>query len=140
MTRDYVLRAAPILFAIGFLALWEAVVRLTGVPVYLVPGPVAIGKAFLDADGLLLTSLVSTLVVTFTALVAACVLGVGLVDPGTVSGVRLLRRGPFALLFAGSALNAIGTWATLIALWGYAVETAADGQEALDKLADGTLT
>jgi predicted MFS family arabinose efflux permease len=34
--------------------------------------------------------------------------------------VRLLRRGPFALLFVGTALNAIGTWATLIALWGYA--------------------
>jgi MFS family permease len=34
--------------------------------------------------------------------------------------VRLLRRGPFALLFAGSALNAIGSWATLIAVWGYA--------------------
>jgi predicted MFS family arabinose efflux permease len=34
--------------------------------------------------------------------------------------VRLLRRGPFALLVVGSALNAIGTWATLIALWGYA--------------------
>ena len=34
--------------------------------------------------------------------------------------MRLVRRGPFALLFFGSALNAIGTWATLIALWGYA--------------------
>ncbi|MDQ2725118.1 MAG: MFS transporter, partial [Actinomycetota bacterium] len=34
--------------------------------------------------------------------------------------MRLLRQGPFARLFAGSALNALGTWATLIALWGYA--------------------
>jgi len=34
--------------------------------------------------------------------------------------VRLLRSRPFALLFAGSALNAIGSWATLIAMWGFA--------------------
>ena len=70
------IRAAPALFAIGFLALWEIAVRVTGVPVYLVPGPIAIVAAFLAAPGLLLTSLASTLVVTFTALAVACVLGV----------------------------------------------------------------
>lgn len=32
----------------------------------------------------------------------------------------LLRRGLIARLVAGSALNAIGSWAALIALWGYA--------------------
>lgn len=34
--------------------------------------------------------------------------------------MHLLRQSPFARLFAGTALNALGTWATLIALWGYA--------------------
>lgn len=34
--------------------------------------------------------------------------------------MHLLRQGPFARLFAGTALNALGTWATLIALWGFA--------------------
>jgi predicted MFS family arabinose efflux permease len=34
--------------------------------------------------------------------------------------VHLLRRPRLALLFAGGALNAIGSWATLIALWGFA--------------------
>jgi DHA3 family macrolide efflux protein-like MFS transporter len=38
----------------------------------------------------------------------------------TVGRVGLLRSGRFALLFIGTALNAIGNWATLIALWGYA--------------------
>ena len=33
---------------------------------------------------------------------------------------RLLRQGPFALLSAGSALNAIGSWAAIIAIWGFA--------------------
>jgi MFS transporter, DHA3 family, macrolide efflux protein len=34
--------------------------------------------------------------------------------------VRLLRQPRLALLFAGGALNSIGSWATLIALWGFA--------------------
>ena len=32
----------------------------------------------------------------------------------------LARHGRFALLIAGTALNAIGSWATLIAVWGFA--------------------
>jgi MFS family permease len=34
--------------------------------------------------------------------------------------VRLLRDRQFALLFVGEAINGIGSWAALIALWGYA--------------------
>jgi predicted MFS family arabinose efflux permease len=34
--------------------------------------------------------------------------------------VHLLRSRQFALLFAGTAANAVGTWAALIAMWGYA--------------------
>ncbi|MDA8046179.1 MAG: MFS transporter [Actinomycetota bacterium] len=34
--------------------------------------------------------------------------------------MRLLRQPRLALLFAGSALNEIGSWASLIAFWGYA--------------------
>lgn len=34
--------------------------------------------------------------------------------------MTLLRQRSFALLWAGSALNAIGSWATLIAMWGFA--------------------
>jgi sugar phosphate permease len=32
----------------------------------------------------------------------------------------LLRQWPFAILCAGSALNAIGSWAAIIAIWGFA--------------------
>lgn len=39
---------------------------------------------------------------------------------GTVARVRLLRQGPFALLCTGTALNAIGSWAAIIAIWGFA--------------------
>ena len=49
-------RFAPALFGLLALVAWEAAVRLTGVPVYLVPGPVAIVGAFLaDPVGLLLS-------------------------------------------------------------------------------------
>jgi MFS family permease len=34
--------------------------------------------------------------------------------------VRLLRQPRLALLFAGAALNEIGSWASIIAFWGYA--------------------
>ncbi|HEV2369100.1 MAG TPA: hypothetical protein VGR90_04450, partial [Acidimicrobiales bacterium] len=34
--------------------------------------------------------------------------------------MHLLRSRPFALLFTGYALNAIGSWAALMAMWGFA--------------------
>ena len=34
--------------------------------------------------------------------------------------MHLLRQGRLALLFAGAALNEIGSWASIIAVWGYA--------------------
>lgn len=43
--------------------------------------------------------------------------------------MRLLRQPRLALLFAGGALNAIGTWATLIALWGFAAYRFHSGPE-----------
>lgn len=51
--------------------------------------------------------------------------------------MRLLRQPRLALLFAGGALNAIGTWATLIAVWGFAAYRfhAQPGQVALLGLA-----
>ena len=62
---------APALLGLLVLAVWEAVVRITGVPVYLVPGPIAIVRAFFADPNVLLISLVSTLTVTFAALIAA---------------------------------------------------------------------
>ncbi|HYZ23485.1 MAG TPA: ABC transporter permease, partial [Rhodopila sp.] len=69
------MRWAPALFGILALALWEAAVRLTGMPVYQLPGPVAIVGAFLADPAGLLQALVSTLTVTFAALFVAAVLG-----------------------------------------------------------------
>ena len=51
----------------------------------------------------------------------------------TVGAVHLLRQRSFALLFAGSAINAIGSWCALMALWGFAAYRfdASPGQIAL---------
>lgn len=72
------IRAAPLLFGVLFLGLWQAAVMIAHVPPYLLPGPIAIGGAFIaDAPGLL-RALASTLSVTAAALLAASVVGVTL--------------------------------------------------------------
>ena len=70
--------AAPILFGVLALLAWEAGVRISGVPSYILPGPAAIIRAFLADPTVLLGSLLSTLAVTAVALVASCVLGVAM--------------------------------------------------------------
>ena len=59
---------APALFGLLALALWEAAVRLADVPVYQLPGPIAIAGAFAADPVGLLQALASTLLVTFAAL------------------------------------------------------------------------
>jgi len=114
MTRDHALRIAPAAFTVGFLVLWEIVVRLSGVPVYLVPGPVAIAAAFMAAPGLLLTSLVSTLVVTFCALAVACVVGVVLALAMAASPWARAAIQPWAVVLQVTPIVAI---APLIIVW-----------------------
>jgi NitT/TauT family transport system permease protein len=114
MTRADALRAAPAAFTVGFLALWEIAVRVTGVPVYLVPGPIAIVGAFLDAPGLLLMSLVSTLVVTFSALLVSCVLGVVLAMAMAASPWARAAIQPWAVILQVTPIVAI---APLIIVW-----------------------
>ena len=70
------MKYAPALFGLAFLMIWEAAVRITEVPSYLIPGPLAIIAAFLADPVGLLVSLASTLLVTFVALLVAALLGV----------------------------------------------------------------
>ena len=108
------MKYAPILFAVLTLALWEAAVALTGVASYILPAPSGIVGAFLAAPGVLLGSLASTLVVTAIALVASCVLGVGLAV-GMASS-RLARAAvlPWAVALQVTPIVAI---APLIIVW-----------------------
>ena len=108
------MKYAPALFGLLTLLVWEAAVRISGVPPYLVPGPVAIIAAFLaDPTGLLL-SLISTLVVTFAALLVAAVLGVTLAIG--IASSRLLAASiqPWAVVLQVTPIVAI---APLIIVW-----------------------
>ncbi len=110
----YAMPYAPGLFAVAALLLWEAAVRLTGVPSYLVPGPVAIIGAFLADPSTLLLSLLSTLSVTFAALIAAALLGVLLALAIAASRLLAAAIQPWAVVLQVTPIVAI---APLIIVW-----------------------
>lgn len=108
------LRFAPALFGLLAMAAWEAAVRITHVPVYLVPGPVAIvGAFFADPVGLL-TALLSTLTVTFAALVVAATLGAAMAVAMALSRLAQAAIQPWAVVLQVTPIVAI---APLIIVW-----------------------
>jgi NitT/TauT family transport system permease protein len=111
---NHALKYAPVLFTPAALLLWEATVRIFGVPSYLVPGPLAILDAFLADPTTLLLSLLSTLMVTFAALIAAALLGVLLAL--AIASSRLLAAAiqPWAVVLQVTPIVAI---APLITVW-----------------------
>jgi NitT/TauT family transport system permease protein len=107
-------RFAPALFGVLALLLWEGAVRFFDVPVYLVPGPLAVVAAFLQDPAGLLRSLAATLAVTFAALVASAVLGAAMAI--AMSASRLLQAAiqPWAVILQVTPIVAI---APLIIVW-----------------------
>ncbi len=115
------MRAAPALFGLLALLAWEAAVRLTGVPVYIVPGPVAIGAAFAADPGGLLAALGATLTVTAIALLAAAVLGVALALAMSASRLAQAAIQPWAVVLQVTPIVAI---VPLVIIWvGYLVRS-----------------
>jgi NitT/TauT family transport system permease protein len=112
--NERLLQAAPALFGLLALALWEAAVWLTGVPVYIVPGPIEIVQAFLADPRGLLMSLVSTLTVTFAALIVAATLGVLLAVGMAASRLARAAIVPWAVVLQVTPIVAI---APLIIIW-----------------------
>jgi NitT/TauT family transport system permease protein len=105
---------APTLFGVLALVAWEGATRIFGVPVYLVPGPLAVVAAFLqDPKGLLL-SLVSTLVVTFAALVASAAMGAAMAVAMSASRLARAAIQPWAVILQVTPIVAI---APLIIVW-----------------------
>ncbi|HET8996693.1 MAG TPA: ABC transporter permease subunit [Acetobacteraceae bacterium] len=108
------LRLAPGLFGLLALAAWEAAVRITHVPVYLVPGPIAIVGAFLADPAGLLMSLLSTLTVTFAALLVAATLGSAMAVAMALSRLAQAAIQPWAVVLQVTPIVAI---APLIIVW-----------------------
>jgi NitT/TauT family transport system permease protein len=108
------MRWAPALFGLLALALWQAAVWIEHVPVYVLPGPVAIAGAF-AADPLgLLAALGSTLLVTFAALFVAAVLGGAMAVAMSASRLAQAAIQPWAVALQVTPLPAI---APLIIIW-----------------------
>jgi NitT/TauT family transport system permease protein len=108
------MRWAPALFGLLTLALWQGAVVLAGVPTYQLPGPIAIIGAFLADPGGLLVSLVSTLTVTFAALLVAAVLGGAMAVAMSASRLAQAAIQPWAVALQVTPLPAI---APLVIIW-----------------------
>lgn len=107
-------RALPALFGVLALCAWEAAVRLSEVPDYLLPSPTAIAQAFLADPVGLLVSLASTLAVTFAALAVAAVVGVAMALAMASSRWAEAAIQPWAVVLQVTPLPAI---APLIIIW-----------------------
>jgi len=107
-------RAAPALFGLLALIAWEAAVRLTGVPPYILPGPLAIATAFAASPGSLLAALGSTLMVTTIALVVAAVLGAALALAMSASRLARAAIQPWAVALQVTPIVAI---VPLVIIW-----------------------
>ena len=145
------MKYAPALFGGIALLAWEAAVRLTGIPTYLVPGPSAIITAFLADPVGLLGSLGSTLLVTFAALLVAASLGVMLalaiassrlfaaaIQPWAVvlQVTPIVAIAPLIIVWVGNPFASLVVCATIVAFFPVFANTAAGLASAPPELAD----
>ena len=107
-------RLAPVLFGLLALAMWEGAVRAFHIPVYLVPGPLAVIGAFVKDPGGLLSSLASTVLVTVVALVSAAALGGAMAVAMSASRLAQAAIQPWAVVLQVTPIVAI---APLIIVW-----------------------
>jgi NitT/TauT family transport system permease protein len=106
--------AAPLAVGAVVLALWEAIVRVDGIPPYILPGPVLVAETLWTDGPSLLGSLLVTLRITLAALAAAAILGGGIALLFSLSRVLALSLFPYAVILQVTPIVAI---APLIIIW-----------------------
>ncbi|MGH7030978.1 MAG: ABC transporter permease, partial [Stellaceae bacterium] len=106
--------AAPLLVGVVLLALWEGAVRVEQVPVYILPGPVAIARSLWTDGPSLLGSLLVTLRITLAALAAAAVLGGAIALLFSLSRLLEISLFHYAVILQVTPIVAI---APLIIIW-----------------------
>jgi NitT/TauT family transport system permease protein len=115
MTRYKLARfVAPVLVGIVLLLLWHGIVVTYNVPKYLVPSPLVVAGAMVEDWGLLSTSLIVTLKITFLAFAAAVTLGVLVAFMFVQSRIVEMSLFPYAVLLQVTPVVAI---APLIIIW-----------------------
>jgi NitT/TauT family transport system permease protein len=106
--------AAPLAIGILFLALWEAGVRLSGVPQYILPAPSAVARSLWIDGPSLFGSLLVTLRITLAALAAAAIVGGAIALVFSLSRVVEISFFPYAVILQVTPIVAI---APLIIIW-----------------------
>ncbi|MGH7045775.1 MAG: ABC transporter permease, partial [Stellaceae bacterium] len=106
--------AAPLLLGAVLLALWQGLVRIEDIPVYILPGPVAIARALWTDGPSLLGSLLVTLRITLAALAAAAILGGAIALLFSLSRLLEISLFPYAVILQVTPIVAI---APLIIIW-----------------------
>jgi NitT/TauT family transport system permease protein len=104
----------PTLILIVGLVAWEASVRASHIPVYILPGPIAIAQALVQDWATLYPSLLVTLAITAGALTAATVLGVAIAVLFAQSKWIEQAFFPYAVILQVTPIVAI---APLIIIW-----------------------
>jgi NitT/TauT family transport system permease protein len=105
---------APLVIGVLALGLWEFAVWWNGIPQYILPGPVLIGRTLVADWGTLSGSLWITLKITFMALAAAVIVGVTLAVLFTQSKWLEMSLLPYAVILQVTPIVAI---APLIIIW-----------------------
>lgn len=144
-------RFAPVVSFAAALAAWQLAVWGLHVPSYLVPGPLAIGGAFLADPGGLLRALLATLMVTAASLAAACFAGVllacamaanpwarALIKPWAVilQVTPVVAVAPLIVVWVGNPFAAMVLCATIVAFFPVFANTAAGLEAAPPELLD----
>jgi NitT/TauT family transport system permease protein len=105
---------APLALGLVILAVWQLLCVLLKVPVYLVPTPIAIFDTLMSDWGLLISSLLVTLKITFFAFCLAVVLGVAAAFLFVQSRLMEVSLFPYAIVLQVTPIVAI---APLIIIW-----------------------
>lgn len=106
--------AAPMVLGLAVLAAWELLVRVRGIPPYVLPGPLLIAQTLVHDWATLSASLWITLRITAAALGLAIVFGVALAVLFTQSTVLEKSLFPYAIVLQVTPIVAI---APLIIIW-----------------------
>lgn len=109
----------PVVLLAALLALWEAAVRLAGVPKWLLPAPTQIVQAGVEAAPLLGPHIAQTMTETLLGLALALVAGVGLALLIDLSAT--LRRALYPLLVASQTIPILALAPLLIIWFGYGI-------------------
>jgi NitT/TauT family transport system permease protein len=107
-SRAVLARALPPLLALAILlALWESLVRLKGIPPYVLPAPSLVLQKLIEDRALMFSSLVVTLTIALQALLLATICGVALALAMAQSRALERTLTPYAIMLQVTPVVAI---------------------------------